>query len=136
MKESRVSKMQKRLDIRPVSEKVNEHARMKRNEIHPSKCDFLIGLNLDSLLSSSGNTADDHHAFLEEKTKGKQKQNRRCKRPVGLPRQISLWHLATRSGVLHLHIVGTRLPVVYILDTVLYTVSTPGICTCMKYQIF
>jgi hypothetical protein len=71
MKESRVSKKEKRLDIRAVSEKVNKHGHLKRNEIRASKCDFLIGLNLDSVLSSSCNTADDHDmfcsAFLEEK---------------------------------------------------------------------
>jgi hypothetical protein len=76
MKESRVSKMEKRLRIHAVSEKVNEHGHVKRNEIHARKCDFLIGLNLDSLLSLSGNTADDHDticsAFLEEKIEGRQ----------------------------------------------------------------
>jgi hypothetical protein len=136
MKESRVSKMEKRLYIRAVSEKVNEHARLKRNEIHASKCDFLIGLNLDSLLSSSGHLQTIMTRFAALFWRKKQKENRRCKRPLGFPRQFSLLHLTTRSDVLHLHFVGTRLADVYILDTVLYTVSTPGICTCMKYPIF
>jgi hypothetical protein len=68
--------MEKRLDIRAVSEKVNEHGDVKRNEIHASKCDFLIGLNLDSLLSLSGHlqTIMIRFAalFWEEKTEGKQ----------------------------------------------------------------
>jgi hypothetical protein len=131
MKESRVSKMEKSLDIRAVSQKVNEHGHVERNEIHASKCDFLFGLNLDSPLSSSGNTADDHDTFCSAifggKSRRKTKKTSRCKRPFGVPRQISLLHLTTRSGVLHLHIVGTRLAVVYILETVFYTVSTPGI---------
>lgn len=81
----------------------------------PPSAISLFGLNLDSFLSLSGNTADDHDtfcsAFLEEKIEGRQA----LQKAVWIPQQISLLHFTTRSGLLHLHIVGTRLAVVYIL---------------------
>jgi hypothetical protein len=85
-------------------------------------------------------SADDHDtfcsAFLEEKKKENQKKQA-LQKAVWIPQtdlSLALNDKKRRFALAHCR--DPRLAVVYILDTVLYTVSTPGICTCMKYQIF